>query len=280
MVRFNKYVGIENKWNSVCYFVSTIHLLHSSPTLNELIEKTRLPDGEIYRKCMLRPIALYAKSDDERTIYLLMKKCFNDLAEHVFDESATHGYSPNLLIEYFYLPIIYSISDRDSFVKICSEISIPIVELNRLTYRIEDVISTNPFARAELHKQCIDLYMKMLEFIKTEPRQPQLAMNAWILEVYPNERDSVGGHAIFIYRKSDGRWRILDDASIKTSLSKYIRSRFVARIAIRNISENLVREIEDSIGADYHTMTRRVGNRYEFECSDPERVLKYIQRLE
>ena len=273
-----KYVGLDNKWNSLCYHVATIHLLHSSETLGEIIK--RIPVGTLskYKREMLRPLALYAKVEDEEVVYELMKRCYDSLVANVISEYATHGYPPSLLIEYYYLPIVFSISTTSEFVKICSEINMPICELNTLKYRIEDVISTRPFAKMEYRDECIDLYINMLKFIESEPEQPTLAMRAWILEVFPNERDAIGAHAVFLYR-DEGEWRVVDDASIICGLPKYIRSRFVARIAIKNISEELVRELEEAIGVEYHSMTRRVGNRYEFECRDPERVLRTIASL-
>ena len=228
---------------------------------------------------MLRPLALYAKSDDESLIYELMKRCYDSLVANVVSDYATHGYPPSLLIEYYYLPIVFSICSNDEFVAVCSEISIPLCELNTLRYRIEDILSSQPFARADYRDECIELYNSMREFVITEPTQPPLSLNAWILEVFPNERDAVGAHAVFIYRERAGKWRVVDDASLICSLPKYIRSRFIARIAIKNITDQLVREIESSIGVEYHTLTRRVGNRYEFICDEPERVLTSLAQL-
>lgn len=273
------YIGLDNRYNSLCFHISVMHLLHSSSTLNRLLSEIVPQTYTEYITVMMRPLAIYSKESNKDMLYHLMKRAYKDLCEYILTEEAYNGYSPTLLLQYYYLPIIYTMFPSE-FVNICSEISVPIIEINTHEFKFEDIIQSRRIIRDEFIEGALRMYSNMKSFVKKfDGIQKPLSLNAWILEVYPNERNTIGGHSVFIYRKYKDYWKVIDDDSITCSLSKYIRGRFIARIAIYNITSELVNEIENQIGIRYHTMTRRVGNRFEFICSDPERVIHRLNEL-
>ena len=272
-------VGIANRWNTQCFHLAVIQLLHDSTAVEQAIAALLTPHSySSYVTNMIRPLIVYRqKAMDDETVFRMMNRAYKDLTDQVTNEHVKdNGYVPSNLLLYYYLPIFCKFFNK-YFVEICSDVSVPLSSISTVKYGVHHTLRDTPYVKDELIPETIELYDAMADFLTSFTGvQPPLALRSWILEIYPNGRDGTGGHAVFLTRYPN--WTVVDDATIIAPLEKYVKERFVFKFVIRGFTSELARELEKVIGLDQFDMARRVGNRFEFYTKDPEYVIHHLQK--
>ena len=117
------YKPLYNYYSSFCYYISAIHRLHSSPTLNKLIQE---------EKHNLSPIAT-------QLLYLLInydecastKPCqeFTNVIRKVMTSKLKHGGDPQGIITTLFIPLLHQ-SFPEHTIQILKEINLPLKHFN------------------------------------------------------------------------------------------------------------------------------------------------------
>lgn len=256
------FIPISNLWNRCCYHVAVTHLLHTSPTLNRLIQNVDLNGYH----AILKPLQIYSQVTPENRVekHAEMKAAYDEIYSKYADEAVINGYSPHLLLWSYMLPVIWKLFP-DHFESIFEELGLDLIYLSETSFVHKAAIETSPFLKSEYRREALDLAMEFSS--KWMGRDLKMGIpSGLILEVYPNKHNNDGAHALFIL-KAD-RFYIFDDDFTIDALKRYVdlRSDNIHKLIIRSRSgSDVARELQSIWG---NVMSRFVNNRFEISKGD------------
>lgn len=249
-VNNTKHIALYNYDNSMCYHISVIQRLHSSPTLNKLCQSLDLNEKNLDKnninQVLMLPIKIYSEIDkggNDSDIYTRIKEYFNWFVPNYVSNRGRHGYAPNILFIYFLLPVINKYFPND-FKTIIEELHISKINFNNIDYVCNDTIlnEENTFLRDEEdRKEILEQYREMINNLPKKYDRGRFV--SAILEIYPN-KDKTGGHAITLIRGKNtndelNNFYIIDDQNSISKLADYynFRKEKLYEISIRDIDE-------------------------------------------
>lgn len=284
-----KHVALFNYDNSMCYHISVLQRLHSSPTLNEECLKLKLDEGTIDDRniceVLMLPIKIYSEIDDsnDAIIYTRIKEYFNWFVPKYVSNGGRHGYAPNTLFVYFMLPVIYKCFPN-KFKSIIEELHVNKINFNNIDYVCDDIIlnEENTFLKNDDDRKIIlDCYKTMIENLPSKIDRCDFV--SAVLEIFPN-KDKTGGHAVTLIKGRSNietqnnmnafeNFYIIDDQNSISKLSDYYNSRKekLYEISIRDIDEITIA----NINAIFHANCN-----IDPSCKFSKRVTRFVLNFE
>ena len=284
-----KHIALFNYDNSMCYHISVLQRLHSSPTLNKECLKLKLNEQLIDKRniceVLMLPIKIYSEIDDsnEYLIYARMKDYFNWFVPNYVSNGGRHGYAPNTLFIYFILPVIYKYFP-DKFKTIIEELHVKKINFNNIDYVYDDVIinEENTFLKNDDDRKIIlECYKTMIENIPS--KIDRCCFVSAVLEIFPN-KDKTGGHAVTLIKgrsnieiqnstNSFENFYIIDDQNSISKLSDYynLRKEKLYEISVRDIDEITIA----NINAIFHANCD-----IDPSCKFSKRVTRFVLNFE
>ena len=271
------HIPLFNCDNKYCYWLSILHRLHTSNTLNACVLNyfKNNTNNENIESLLLEPVYIYAQFNGEDTstnyiirIYGAIRSFMYENIPHIIHENAQNGYQPELLLVHYYCPIIHHLF-KSEFVNILNEIHVNKIEFESSFSVVEDAIrKNNQFLKNDedqlymlnLYKKMINETMSKLDSVNLEP------FVSATIETFPN-KDHVGGHALtLIYGISD-----IDYKNIVSSMNENNTSLMNENIvSLLNGKEMMLYVIDDqrSISPMYLYYTDRNERIYELSIRD------------
>lgn len=249
------YIALFNKWNSFCYHTSSVQLLHSSRTLNECL-KERTIEHKLAR-VLLHQNMIYSNINHSNytETFFAIRDSYDKLVDEYLDDYAKDGYSPTYLLLYFLFPAIHE-AFPDKFEKILNEINFNAPECP--CYNVEYIVKNHPFLKPEYQA----------EILAMNKRMPGLrhhgTFKGGIMEVFPSLESCDGGHAMFILKTSKANtptFYVFDDSNCIDEFQRFVSSRNIAKIIIRNIDETSIHQLGKLWG--HNTFTVRMNGSWE-----------------
>ena len=272
------HIALFNYENSFCHHIAVLQRLHSSPTLNKLLNKyENIHDisNDSYIIDMIYPVHLYAKykgnDDEELQLYTNMKKYYSYFVQKYVSSVGMNGYLPLNVLVYIFMPVIYNIFPND-FQTIISELHMDKIDFNTIEYVVKDIIlnESNAFFKNEFTQKQYDLYKVMIKELPNKFIKKQFV--SAVLEVFPN-KDKTGGHAITLIKSIDNSFYIIDDQNSISKLEDYytLRKSRLYSISVRDIDEITIANINAILHANC-TLSD--------ECAFSKRVSRYELNFE
>lgn len=249
------YIALFNKWNSFCYHTSSVQLLHSSRTLNECL-KERTIEHKLAR-VLLHQNMIYSNINQSNytETFFAIRDSYDKLVDEYLDDYAKDGYSPTYLLLYFLFPAIHE-AFPDKFERILSEINFNAPECP--CYNVEYIVKNHPFLKPEYQA----------EILAMNKRMPGLrhhgTFKGGIMEVFPTLESCDGGHAMFILKTLKANtptFYVFDDSNCIDEFQRFVSSRNIAKIIIRNIDETSIHQLGKLWG--HNTFTVRMNGSWE-----------------
>lgn len=249
------YIALFNKWNSFCYHTSSVQLLHSSRTLNECL-KERTIEHKLAR-VLLHQNMIYSNINQSNytETFFAIRDSYDKLIDEYLDDYAKDGYSPTYLLLYFLFPAIHE-AFPDKFERILSEINFNAPECP--CYNVEYIVKNHPFLKPEYQA----------EILAMNKRMPGLrhhgTFKGGIMEVFPTLESCDGGHAMFILKTLKANtptFYVFDDSNCIDEFQRFVSSRNIAKIIIRNIDETSIHQLGKLWG--HNTFTVRMNGSWE-----------------
>lgn len=249
------YIALFNKWNSFCYHTSSVQLLHSSRTLNKCL-KERTIEHKL-AQVLLHQNMIYSNINQSNytETFFAIRDSYDKLVDEYIDDYAKDGYSPTYLLLYFLFPAIHE-AFPDKFEKILSEINFNAPECP--CYNVEYIVKNHPFLKPEYQA----------EILAMNKRMPGLrhhgTFKGGIMEVFPSLESCDGGHAMFILKTLKANtptFYVFDDSNCIDEFKRFVSSRNIAKIIIRNIDETSIHQLRKLWG--HNTFTVRMNGSWE-----------------
>lgn len=273
------HIALFNYENSFCHHIAVLQRLHSSPTLNNLLNKYENINDiskDQYIIDIIYPVHLYAKykgdnDDEELQLYTNMKQYYSYFVQKYVSSVGMNGYLPLNVLVYIFMPVIYNIFPND-FQTIISELHMDKIDFNTIEYVVKDIIinESNAFFKNEFTQKQYDLYNVMIKELPNKFVKKQFV--SAVLEVYPN-KDKTGGHAITLIKSIDNSFYIIDDQNSISKLEDYytLRKSRLYYISVRDIDEITIANINAILHANC-TLSD--------ECAFSKRVSRYELNFE
>ena len=249
------YIALFNKWNSFCYHTSSVQLLHSSKTLNKCLRER--PIENKLAQLLLHQNMIYSNINQSNYIetFFTIRDSYDELVDEYLDDYAKDGYSPTYLLLYFLFPAIYE-AFPDKFETILSEINFNAPECPY--YNVEYIVKNHPFLKSEYQEEILGMNKRM----------PGLrhhgTFKGGIMEVFPTLDSCDGGHAMFIIKTlktNTPTFYVFDDSNCIDEFQRFVSSRNIAKIIIRNIDETSIHQLGKLWG--HNTFTVRMNGSWE-----------------
>ena len=235
------HIVIKNYKNSLCYLVSVLQKLHSSPTLNKL--SLSINDNQLtpYQRDLMQLVKIYAKLNRQNAddIYTELNKQLEKIGD-IYITNINDGYLTQSVLYYYYLPIFKKLWS-ENFDDICSELALFYRNADEITYKTNDVFTGSlAWFKPEFQEEALKTYLNNKYEIKVKPHPVACA----VVHVFPNKDSNNGGHAIVLLRTHED-WFILDDNSSFERYDDYVKNNKgrIYKMEIQDIDENSAREL-------------------------------------
>ena len=269
-------ICLNNYKNVFCYFISVLHRLHTSVTLNEFakgyfdvtdLEGRRLLDSdhisEIVRSgnvfdILILPVALYAQLDetDESSrirTNTLIELYFKTIVQNEFVSSnaVKCGYSPELMMSCFMMPTIHKLCP-DKFKNILFEVRTSKIQFANSDSAFGQVILDNSFLSEPYRQNMFEAYKEMM----TDDFPTTIDVSkfcAGTLETWANLNMTYGHALTLVKGKANGvgddTFYVIDDAKAIMTLAEYRQQHedSLVKIDIKNIDLNTMNEINAAL---------------------------------
>lgn len=208
------YKPIHNYFNHFCYFITCIQRLHSSSTLNKLVQTNVLNDFKQECENILYLLRHYDKANDEDPKY-------KDIIQTFFHQSTKSGGCPQTTLTQLFIPVIYQLYGKDRTLKVMQEINLQFKHFRNTVEEKEFIYTTN----TKFNKQ---LYLNYQQLLKEEEYIPLSQFKVGTLclffkSVYNrNTADENAGHAITIVQDCNHHFFVIDDSHAIVPFDKYV----------------------------------------------------------
>lgn len=288
-VNNTKHIALFNYDNSMCYHISVLQRLHSSPTLNELCFRLSINEQTIDKNNILEvlmlPVKIYSEINDSNdlVIYTRIKEYFQWFVPNYVSIVGRHGYAPNNLFIYFILPVIYHYFPNE-FKTIIEELHVSKINFNNIDYVCDDVIlnDENTFLEnTEYRNIILNCYKQMISNLPNKIDRHNFV--SAILEIFPN-KDRTGGHAVTLilgrtnleienFSNNFDDFYVIDDQNTISKLSDYynLRKEKLYEISIRDIDEITIANINAVLHAKCNI---------DPSCKFSKRVTRFVLNFE
>ena len=288
-VNNTKHIALFNYDNSMCYHISILQRLHSSPTLNELCFRLNINEQTIDKNNILEvlmlPVKIYSEINDSNdlVIYTRIKEYFKWFVPNYVSIVGRHGYAPNNLFIYFILPVIYHYFPNE-FKIIIEELHVSKINFNNIDYVCDDVIlnDENTFLEnIEYRNIILNCYKQMINNLPNKIDRHNFV--SAILEIFPN-KDRTGGHAVTLilgrtnleienFSNNFDDFYVIDDQNTISKLSDYynLRKEKLYEISIRDIDEITIANINAVLHAKCNI---------DPSCKFSKRVTRFVLNFE
>ena len=228
------YCNLYNYENTFCWFLSVLHKLHSSRTLNEILKNSDV-DNEL-----LKPLKMYSNltRDNYIKVYDDIKYWFEYAYQYVFNESSRRGHDSVIGLYYLYLPLIHHYY-RDRFQDIINELNIEYI--NSVESTIHSAIYDRPIVN---NPDTIYEYYKEMVNDDSYCCKVSSPFCCGILTISPN-KDNKNLHAICLIKTVD-KYVVLDDQNAQKDICQYIKEHspnHLYSIVIKDISDKDAQEL-------------------------------------
>ena len=236
------YCNLYNYENTFCWFLSVLHKLHSSRTLNEILRNNNV-DNEL-----LKPLKMYSNltRDNYIKVYDDIKYWFEYAYQYVFNESSRRGHDSVIGLYYLYLPLIHHYY-RDRFQDIINELNIEYI--NSVESTIHSAIYDRPIVN---NPDTIYEYYKEMVNDDSYCCKVSSPFCCGILTISPN-KDNKNLHAICLIKTVDryvdktvDKYFVLDDQNAQKDICQYIKEHspnHLYSIVIKDISDKDAQEL-------------------------------------
>ena len=237
------YKPLYNYYSSFCYYISAIHRLHSSPTLNKLIQE---------EKHNLSPIAT-------QLLYLLVnydecastKPCqeFTNVIRKVMTSKLKHGGDPQGIITTLFIPLLHQ-SFPEHTIQILKEINLPLKHFNNNLDKTDFDYTVDKSFNDSLY----DTYQEILKLNCDFGLQKfKIAtLSIFFSDIY-SRASTNSGHAVTLVQDEKNDFYVIDDAHVvlpvKTYLS-YIKNS-IYEMEIRDMDDNSIKHLIEVLGPNY-----------------------------
>lgn len=248
------HIALYNYENSLCYHVSVVQILHTSPTLNKLLETINSINNE-YINDILKPLIIYNKyipDDNELSIYEQIKDYYKYFVNKYLTKGYIDGYSAINVLVYIFIPAIYFLFPNDIY-NILSEIHINPIHFNNIEYVIKNIILTDNYFIEPYCNEQYNLYKKFINEVDLNKIDYKNKFVASTLEIFPQKKN-INGHAITLI-KTQNMYYIIDDQNSISELKDYFPGRNIDHIYIKNIDEESINEVSNIMRCNYSKTT-------------------------
>lgn len=235
------YCNLYNYENTFCWFLSTLHKLHSSKTLNKALNQADITEDNL-----LRPLQIYAtlRRDNYVEVYEQIKLWFEYAYQYVFHEDSRHGHDPTVAFYYIYLPLIHH-HFRSNFQDIINELNVEYI--NTVESTIHSTIYNRPVTKYQ--ETFYNYYIQMINDNNYKCRSHSMSndfvnFTAGIITVSPNKGNN-NLHAITMI-KTKSNYVILDDHNAQKDLAEYIKihsPNHLYTLTIKDISSSEINRV-------------------------------------
>ena len=278
------HINLKNWGNTICYAIASFQKLHSSPTLNNLLnsEFTTSSPENTFEYILLRILSEYAKveqifnqrgnnfpesdtlinhPDIDEALAPIVHELTNLLQKLSVDfiNCNAEGYSPQYFLRYYAFPILFQTFPQQ-FDKIISEIIVDEVFLSTSLYGYKDeFIGNGGYLQSQHQEQAMKKYQS---FIKqhTAPlvQNPNQKTAICIAEVWANATKERGGHAIAIAQSSNGNFYVIDDTECILPFEKYyeLKMKTIYEIKFRDVDERFTETLASKTSMKYWSSIR------------------------
>ena len=263
------YIGLHNHYNHYCYYITVIQRLHSSPTLNKMLNNglnnmiggSSEPDADISKRIMSQ-LQIYSKITPENyeNIYNQANENLKSVISQVFSPEMNNGGDPNAVLTYLFLPIIYHYTKNlNEFKQIIKELNVNPLHFNPLTYVNKNSFNftKNEDFNKQLNKWYEDMFKNVIETDKDDSNISKFNITAAsiYLRNAQGKQADYPGHAVnILYAKSKNDsnydyYVIDDDANIK-DLATYCANAkpSIWQIEIKDMPDEAVKMIDSKQG--------------------------------
>ena len=219
---------LMNAYNNYCWYITGLQRLQCSPTLASVLSNpgNRLTGGssdtQQLMNTMIEPIKIMNKLNGGNGKEIV-DNLRNYFSNHSDVYKSTDGFSSNIYLSKYILPIVYNITggNNDTTVKIMKEIGMDSSSI----YIANEVISNDkiPILNASEEKEFRDtIYAPFHDnFIRHIQRNPFKAENYASADVELWSATN-SGHVIPIIQKQTGGWVVFDDHRFVGDLKEYL----------------------------------------------------------
>lgn len=203
-----KYISFHNMNNCLCFFNTSLHLMKTSQTLTNMLNNDKIYNIAINEfPILMTSLCYYVRNFDKITI----EKAIKYSSQHII----YNGYVVEWLLNKYYFPIIYYLSNYDNniMLKIWKEMSIEkhlLKKTDKLSLFNNQQTTTQKFI--EIQQYYNDNLTKLLNIYNDN----DLSYECVIMEIYPNINNQ-DAHVVAVV---DGEY-ILDREKC-CSFEKYI----------------------------------------------------------
>ena len=272
------FIPLENINSSICYFISAIQRLHSSPTLNNKIKncdlKHLIKNYDVAKdiEFTLNSLKHYANInlDNINKIFENISQDHKILFECVFNQNMFHGGDPYKILIWLLFPLLYMEFGISTVKTIIDEINfdtnrfsginiykhnehnehsiISIIEngFNRLEPFFRREI-TNKFLR-EANKCFVSELNNYISNINQRERKNKFVIGNMSLFFNDEngEPSKFPGHAVVIIKNKEGNYMVLDDAVNVREISNYIQQcgRRIHKLEFKDIADEDIQNIK------------------------------------
>lgn len=254
------YIGIQNFYNSFCYYISTVQRLHSSITLNNLLLKP-CEDVPKYALKIIEILKVYAKITEENIeqIYKEMNN-FQNVIEKILHQKMKNGGNPDEVLKCLFLPIIFTMYPRD-FCNILNEIRYNPIHISKSKLMIDSKFElTNDEKFNNWLKNSYDkMESSLKDFVIKNYNFNITTMSIMIRDENGNINEH-GGHAVNLVRGYDGIYIIDDNVNIR-DINNYIQNvrNSIKQIELTDIDDETINILKNSCsGFDVNKRIYRV----------------------
>ena len=233
----NAYQDINGRWhaplmnayNNYCWYITGLQRLQCSSTLANLLSSTPSNkitggsnDARLLMTNMIEPIKIINKLNGSNG-KAVVDEFRSYLDQHSDVYKSTDGFSSNIYLSKYILPIIYHLNDCDneSTVKIMKEIGMDSSSL----YIANEVISDNriPIMNASEEQTFREVIYKPFHegFVKYIQKNPFKANKYASAEIELWSATN-SGHVIPLIQKMDGGWVVFDDHRFVGDVKDYL----------------------------------------------------------
>lgn len=231
-----KYTVLRNHRQTFCYYITVIHRLHSSKTLNTLMTTSFGTITDPMSRKLMDVLRLYATSGDYDEL-----KQYNDVLEEVINDEWKKGGYPTMLLLSLFVPIIHHYYP-DYLIQILQEIRLERMHFHNTLESIE--YFTNITNSQEYNANLNQWYHKMYESLPDKYVCDPFKVGIMMM-LMKNDGD---GHAVALIKNKEGKLYVVDDDRYIVELQSYLsqRAHRIKSIEIRDLDSETVSQLSDA----------------------------------
>ena len=258
------YIGLHNKQNSICYYLTMVQRLHSSKTLSKLIK-----DLDVGEDHPLKVVKLYdgINQNNKELVFSSIRSNLDNMFDRVFHPDMLKGGDPYVVLKLIFIPALIEKLGIENTKTVLSEMN---VEPLNLGGKIDDGfisddmrgainVFRDPVTNDKYKKLYSDNVNQLINYTPYTSAPFSICnMNLFFNDEEGNPSQN-GGHAVALIKDDVNDFYVIDDSVNIRKVENYIGSkpnRFYL-IEFKDINDENVRLLKPLLG-EYEKLDSRI----------------------